>query len=92
LEKVYARAMNDNEPGSKSSHSLGPAGWIAILVLLGLLVWVVWYAIGAWDTMSGIDISATGWIFIVIGVLFTLGLGGGLMALVFYSSRKDYDR
>jgi len=33
-----------------------------------------------------------GWFFIVIGILFTLGLGGGLMALVFYSSRKDFDR
>jgi hypothetical protein len=92
LEKVYARAMNDNEPGSKSSRRLGPAGWIAILILLGLLIWVVWYAIGAWGTMSGIDISVTGWVFIVIGVLVTLGLGGGLMALVFYSSRNDYDR
>ena len=84
--------MNDNEPGSTTSRRLGPGGWIAILVLLGLLVWVGWYAIGAWGTMSGIDISTTGWVFIVIGVLFTLGLGGGLMALVFYSSRKNYDR
>ena len=28
----------------------------------------------------------------ILGVLVTLGLGAGLMALVFYSSRHDYDR
>jgi hypothetical protein len=81
--------MTDTDP---RAGRLTPAGWFAIVVLLGFLVWSLWYAVRSWSALSGVDISVTGWFFIVIGVLVTLGLGGGLMALVFYSSRKDYDR
>lgn len=84
--------MNDNDPGNARSSRLTPAGWFAIVVLLGFLGWASWYAVNSWNALAGIDISVTGWVFIVFGVLLTLGLGGGLMALVFYSSRKDFDR
>lgn len=76
----------------ESSSRLGVAGWITIAVLIVLLAWAGWYALHAWNALAGIDISPMGWFFIVIGILVTLGLGGGLMALVFYSSRKDFDR
>jgi hypothetical protein len=36
--------------------------------------------------------STLGWTFLVLAVLVTFGLGAGLMALVFYSSRHDLDR
>ena len=81
--------MSENDP---KSGWLTRAGWFAIVVLIGLLVWALWYAARAWGALAGVDISVTGWVFIVIGVLATLALGGGLMALVFYSSRMDYDR
>ena len=92
--------MNDNDAGNgagknaKRSSRLGPAGWVAIAALLFFLGWAVWYAVHGWNALSGlgIDISTTGWIFLTLGVLLTVGLGAGLMALVFYSSRKDYDR
>lgn len=84
--------MSANDNGKPSSGRLGAAGWIAIVVMVGFLAWAGWYAVHAWNALAGIDISVTGWIFIVIGILLTLGLGGGLMALVFYSSRKDFDR
>ncbi len=84
--------MNDNDAGGSSR--LGPAGWLAVAVLVGFLGWAVWYAVHGWNALSdlNIDISATGWIFLVIGVLLTVALGAGLMALVFYSSRHDMDR
>ncbi len=89
--------MNDNDTndtGDKRSSRLSPAGWVAVVSLLFFLGWAVWYAVHGWNTLSGLDIgiSTTGWIFLGFGVLFTLLLGAGLMALVFYSSRKDYDR
>ncbi|HWA03966.1 MAG TPA: hypothetical protein VG819_10620 [Rhizomicrobium sp.] len=83
--------MNDNRPDA-GPRRLGPWGWVAIAILGGLLVWASWYALRAWNALAGIEISVTGWIFIVIGVVLTIGLGAGLMALVFYSSRHDYDR
>jgi hypothetical protein len=60
--------------------------------MVGLLAWAGWCAVHAWNALAGVGISVMGWFFIVIGILLTLGLGGGLMALVFYSSRKDFDR
>jgi hypothetical protein len=38
-----------------------------------------------------VGIPAIGWIFLVAGVIVTLLVGGGLMALLFYSSRKGKD-
>ena len=79
-----------NEP--EKNKRLGPAGWIALVVLAGLLVVSLWYAIHVWASLSDVPMSAAGWLFMILGALFTLALGAGLMALVFYSSRHDYDR
>jgi hypothetical protein len=84
--------MNDNNQSEKPRGQVGSAGWFAIAVMVGFLGWSAWYAVHAWDALDGIDISTAGWIFIVAGVLVTIGLGAGLMALVFYSSRHDMDR
>jgi predicted Na+-dependent transporter len=81
--------MNDNDAGN---GRLGRGGWFAIAVMAAFLIWTIWYAVHSWNALAGIDISLTGWVFIVIGILLTIGLGAGLMGLVFYSSRKDYDR
>ena len=64
----------------------------AIAVLVGFLIGAIVYAVRAWNAMSGVGISTAGWIFMALGVIVTTLVGGGLMALVFYSSRKDYDR
>jgi len=32
-----------------------------------------------------------GWIALVLGTFFSLGIGGGLMALMFFSSRSGHD-
>jgi hypothetical protein len=79
-------------PENNEKSGLSPAGWIAILVLLGLFGVSLWYAIQVWTAMAGVHMSGWGWSFLVLGVVVTIGLGGGLMALVFYSSRHDYDR
>ncbi|HWY60946.1 MAG TPA: hypothetical protein VNW15_03510 [Rhizomicrobium sp.] len=78
------------ENGSKSSLSL--AGGVAIAVLLLLLGWAIWYAVGAWDAMRAVHMSTLGWVFLTLGALVTFLMGAGLMALVFYSSRHDLDR
>jgi hypothetical protein len=45
----------------------------------------------AWRMIGDTQISVVGWISIIFGVVATLGVGGGLMALVFYSARHGYD-
>jgi hypothetical protein len=41
--------------------------------------------------LGGVGISPMGWFFLVLGVLFTIAVGAGLMGLLFYSSRKGKD-
>jgi hypothetical protein len=79
---------HENRPDSR----LSPAGWIALAVLALLLGWAIWYAVGAWQAMSGVHMSALGWVFLCLGALVTFLVGAGLMGLVFYSSRHDMDR
>jgi hypothetical protein len=82
--------MDDNLRDRSSRLSLG--GWVAIVVLGALLAWTLWYATHAWNALSGVGITGFGWMMLVLGVLVTLGVGGGMMALLFYSSRKHYDQ
>ncbi len=86
--------MTDPEkrPEPRLSQGLSPAGWIAIAVLLALLGWAIWYAVGAWQAMAGVHMSTLGWVFLAMGAIITFVVGAGLMALVFYSSRHDLDR
>ena len=75
-----------------ASAGFGAGGWITMAVLAGFLVAAVAYAIHAWNAMSGVGISTAGWVFMSLGVIFTIVVGGGLMALLFYSSRKNFDQ
>ncbi len=59
------------------------AAILTILILLGLLAWAGWYALGAWNAMAGVHMSPLGWLFMVLGVVVTFLVGAGLMALVF---------
>ena len=75
----------------QESQSLGTGGWIAIIVLAGFLAGGVYYAVYTWNAMAGTTMPPLGWVFMAMGAFFTLLLGGGLMALLFYSSRKGKD-
>ena len=46
---------------------------------------------GLWSAVGDAEISAAGWIAMGLGVLVALALGIGLMALVFFSTRRGYD-
>jgi len=71
---------------------LSPAGWLALAVLAAFFFASLWYAVKVWTSMAGVHMSGWGWLFLVLGVVVTIALGAGLMALVFYSSRHDMDR
>lgn len=75
----------------QAASRIGMAGWIAIAVLTGFLAWSGWYAVHVWMRLAGVSMSPLGWFFMILGALVTLAVGTGLMALVFYSSRKGKD-
>jgi hypothetical protein len=62
-----------------------------IVLLLGLLGLSVWFAIVAWNAFDGPPMPTIGWVALASGVILSLIVGCGLMALVFYSSRHGYD-
>jgi hypothetical protein len=82
---------NPKEELREDVRRLGAWGWFAIIALLGLLAAAIWYCIHAWNEVAGSGISPSGWLFLVLGVVFTIAVGGGLMALLFYSSREGKD-
>jgi hypothetical protein len=57
----------------------------AVVLLIGIVIAAVWTGIG--DS----EISGAGWLAMALGVIATLALGIGLMALVFISNRRGYD-
>ena len=58
---------------------------LALLVALGLLTF------GVLKDFDASVLSLHGWIALGLGTVLSLLLGGGVMALVFYSARKGYD-
>jgi len=80
-----------NSDNDNHAH-LSRAGWLALVVLLGFLGVSIWYAVYTWGALEGVHMSTFGWFALIAGSLLTIAVGGGLMALMFYSSRHDYDR
>jgi hypothetical protein len=79
-------------PENPKNAPLSTAGWVTIIVLVGLLGWALWYSVHAFAAMRGVHMSVLGWVFLSLGAIVTFLVGAGLMGLVFYSSRHDMDR
>jgi hypothetical protein len=63
---------------------------LLILPLLALLGVALWWAIHAWNSVD-VEMSVHGYIAMILGIVFSLMIGCGLMGLMFYSSRHGYD-
>jgi hypothetical protein len=74
-----------------TSYINGMRKLLLVVPLLALLGLSVWFAAAAWMHIGGDEIPLYGYVAIAGGVLFSLLVGGGLMALVFYSNRHGYD-
>jgi hypothetical protein len=64
---------------------------LTVAVLVGLLALSTGVAFWAWQEIGDVEMSWHGLIALGLGAGVTLLLGGGLMALVFFSSRRGYD-
>jgi hypothetical protein len=65
------------------------------VVLLGCLMAILalslLWAFSIWDDASSVEMSVHGWIALGLGTFFSLLIGCGLMALMFYSDRSGHD-
>lgn len=66
-------------------------GWIALAVAIVAVIIIASSTAGIWRSIGASQITLAGWLAMALGVLFSLALGIGLMALVFFSNRRGYD-
>ncbi len=64
---------------------------LLVISLVGLLVLAIASGAYTWWRMADVQIGIHGLIALILGAVFSLILGGGLMALVFYSHRHGHD-
>ena len=64
---------------------------LLLVALLGMLAASVIYAYGLWTSLEAADLPVGLYVAMAGGVIFSLLVGCGLMALVFYSNRHGYD-
>ena len=60
--------------------------------LLGMLALAVWGAVYMWTEIGDIEMSTAGILAMLAGIVISLGLGIGMMSLVFKSERDDEER
>jgi len=77
----------DNGFGDDMSRK---SNWIAVATAIAVVIVVVVAMASVWTGLGDTGISAAGWVALVLGAVFTLALGVGLMALVFISSRRGF--
>ncbi len=63
------------------------AAWVGGI----LIVLIAAVGIYGWMSLGDVEMSAGGYVAMAIGIVGLVGLGGGLMALIFYSHRHGYD-
>jgi hypothetical protein len=64
---------------------------LVIILLRAILAGAVFVGHYGWVSAGDVAMPAWGWLMMGLGIFFTLLVGGGLMALVFYSSRAGFD-
>lgn len=69
----------------------GRSSWIALGLAIAVIAAVLAATAPFWGGLADVQMSGAGWAAMILGVVLTLALGIGLMALVFISSRRGYD-
>ena len=64
---------------------------LLLIALLGMLALTGWWVFDVIHTIGGFNMPPAGWAALIIGVVLSIALGVGLMALVFHSNRKGHD-
>jgi hypothetical protein len=75
----------------RASHIESMRKHLVIVPLVALLAIAIHFAVVTWHAIEGPPVPAEGLIAMWLGIVFSLIVGCGLMALVFYSSRRGYD-
>ena len=72
-------------------QKMGAGGLLVILALAAIFIASLYFAYWGWN-INDAEISTNGMTALVAGIVLSTALGAGLMALLFWSNRKGYDR
>jgi hypothetical protein len=81
--------MSESAGKSQGKRFLGLAA--LIVPLFAILAASIWLAARTWIATPDVAVPGFAYFYMGLGVVFSLIVGCGLMALVFYSSRHGYD-
>ena len=73
-----------------SAYIIVMGKWYVITPLIAVGIASLWFASRSWWEFAS-EIPLYGYFAIIGGVFFSLLIGGGLMALAFYSDKHGYD-
>jgi len=77
------------EPVKRGSLSGGQ--FLVLAALSAILIMTIVWAVTVWTSSNDAPMSTHGWIALGLGTVFSLVIGCGLMALMFFSSRSGHD-
>jgi hypothetical protein len=86
-----ARAREHAYLIAMAKQKLGAGTILLVAALLAIMIAALWFAASAWTEVSGPPMPPVGYAAMIMGVVLSLVVGCGLMALLFYSSRHGYD-
>ncbi len=85
-------AKHRDKPEAQPGRKPNTLGAIALIVpMVAILAAAGWYSARAWVSIEAPAMPVTGYVAMTLGVVFSLVVGCGLMALLFYSNRHGYD-
>jgi uncharacterized integral membrane protein len=70
--------------------SLSLGQWVILIILVGILLGTGYFVLAVWNA-TDVAMDRHGWTALILGTVFSLVIGCGLMALMFFSSRSGYD-
>jgi hypothetical protein len=88
---VPAKPTTTIETITTSMRSMGSGAWAILAILLVLFVGAAVLAYLGWTSAAATDVPVSGYVALALGVIASLAVGVGLMALVFFNSRAGYD-
>jgi dipeptide/tripeptide permease len=77
--------------GGRKTPTKALRNWVPMAIAAVAVSAVAVVIASFWSGLGKSEISLAGWIAMGLGIILTLALGIGLMALVFISSRRGYD-
>lgn len=76
---------------AREGTGMGAGSWTILVILVGLLLATLVIVYLGWSLTKDAVVPTSAYVAMTFGVIISLAVGFGLMALVFYSSRQGYD-